>query len=92
MLDRPDDELLDVATSTVDLAVRALREAPAPGVLSAKGDRDYASEVDLTIERLVREHLSAATPEIAFPGRGRRRHRRRPRAPALGARSGGRHG
>ena len=38
------------------------------GVLTPKGDRDFASEVDFTIERKVRAFLRSRTPAIAFVG------------------------
>src|SRR5262249_36981988 len=39
-----------------------------PGAVSPKGDRDIVSEVDLQIERRVREHLRRRTPDIGFLG------------------------
>jgi myo-inositol-1(or 4)-monophosphatase len=39
-----------------------------PGVLTGKGDRDMASEVDFAIERKLRAFLAARTPEIGFLG------------------------
>jgi myo-inositol-1(or 4)-monophosphatase len=39
-----------------------------PGLLTAKGDRDMASEVDYAIERAIRGHLRTRTPDIAFLG------------------------
>jgi myo-inositol-1(or 4)-monophosphatase len=39
-----------------------------PGRLSEKGDRDPASEVDLAVERFVRDFLHNKTPEIGFLG------------------------
>src|SRR5215217_6877600 len=40
----------------------------APGKLTEKGDRDPASEVDLAVERFVRDFLHNKTPEIDFLG------------------------
>jgi myo-inositol-1(or 4)-monophosphatase len=40
----------------------------APGRLTEKGDRDPASEVDLAVERFVRDFLHNKTPEIRFLG------------------------
>ena len=40
----------------------------APGVLTPKGDRDFASEVDLAAEREIRAFLAAETPDIGFLG------------------------
>jgi myo-inositol-1(or 4)-monophosphatase len=39
-----------------------------PGRLTEKGDRDPASEVDLAVERFVRDFLHNKTPEIGFLG------------------------
>jgi myo-inositol-1(or 4)-monophosphatase len=56
------------------VARRAVAEAAervrthAPGKLTEKGDRDPASEVDLAIERFVRDFLHNKTPEIGFLG------------------------
>jgi myo-inositol-1(or 4)-monophosphatase len=62
------EELLPVALDAVDLAVDALRHAHGYGRLKPKGDRDYASELDVDVERLLREHLRSATPHISFFG------------------------
>jgi myo-inositol-1(or 4)-monophosphatase len=40
----------------------------APGLVTAKGDRDMASEVDYAVERAVRDHLRERTPDIAVLG------------------------
>jgi myo-inositol-1(or 4)-monophosphatase len=40
----------------------------APGRLTEKGDRDPASEVDLAVERFVRDFLHSKTPEVGFLG------------------------
>jgi myo-inositol-1(or 4)-monophosphatase len=40
----------------------------APGRLTDKGDRDPVSEVDLAVERFVRDFLHNKTPEIEFLG------------------------
>ena len=56
------------------IARRAVAEASevvrthTPGRLSEKGDRDPASEVDLAVERYVRDFLHNKTPEIGFLG------------------------
>lgn len=56
------------------VARRAVAEAAelvrthAPGKLTEKGDRDPASEVDLAVERFVRDFLHNKTPEIEFLG------------------------
>jgi myo-inositol-1(or 4)-monophosphatase len=59
--------LLPIAHDAVNAASQLVRTHP-PGVLTPKGDRDYASEVDFTIERTVREFLRSHTPSIAFVG------------------------
>ncbi|MDG6107610.1 inositol monophosphatase family protein [Dactylosporangium aurantiacum] len=60
-------DLLPIATTAVDLASKTMRTMQ-PGVLTAKGDRDMASEVDYAIEREVRAFLADATPDIHFLG------------------------
>jgi myo-inositol-1(or 4)-monophosphatase len=40
----------------------------APGRLTEKGDRDPSSEVDVAVERFVRDFLRNKTPEIGFLG------------------------
>ena len=40
----------------------------APGRLTEKGDRDPASEVDLAVERFVRDFLHNKAPEVGFLG------------------------
>lgn len=61
-------ELLPAALEAVDLASRVLHEARGPGHLTSKGDRDYASELDFQVERRLREHLEATTPDVGFFG------------------------
>ncbi|MBO3741700.1 inositol monophosphatase family protein [Actinoplanes flavus] len=60
-------DLLPIAHQAVDLAQRIMRTMQ-PGVLTAKGDRDMASEVDYAIEEQVRAFLAEQTPEIGFLG------------------------
>lgn len=60
-------ELLSVADAAVTQASSIVR-TQAPGVITAKGDRDMVSEVDLTVERAVRSFLAERTPEIGFLG------------------------
>jgi myo-inositol-1(or 4)-monophosphatase len=57
--------LLPIAQAAVDAAAKVAVTQP-PGVLTPKGDRDYTSEVDVTIERTVRAFLGARTPSIPF--------------------------
>lgn len=60
-------ELLPVACEAVDVA-RDIILNHAPGHLTAKGDRDMASEVDYAIERKLAALLREKTPEIGFLG------------------------
>lgn len=59
--------MLDVATEAAALGSDQM-VSMAPGVLTAKGDRDYASEVDYAIEDKIRSFLVAKTPEVGFVG------------------------
>jgi myo-inositol-1(or 4)-monophosphatase len=60
-------ELLDVAMEAIALARDVVR-SHLPGMISAKGDRDMASEADFAVERTVRQFLTVRTPEIGFLG------------------------
>ncbi|MCP2327705.1 myo-inositol-1(or 4)-monophosphatase [Hamadaea flava] len=59
--------MLTAAQDAVDLAAGMLRTR-LPGVLTAKGDRDMASEVDYAVERAVRSFLAERTPDVGFLG------------------------
>lgn len=59
--------LLPIAERAVAIADEIVR-TKAPGVVTAKGDRDMATEVDYAVEHAVREFLSRETPEIGFLG------------------------
>jgi myo-inositol-1(or 4)-monophosphatase len=59
--------LLPVALEAVDLAAQIVR-THLPGIITAKGDRDMVSEVDLAVERAVRDFLTDRTPDIRFLG------------------------
>ncbi|MEV0939739.1 inositol monophosphatase family protein [Micromonospora wenchangensis] len=59
--------LLPVAEEAVARAADMMRHR-SPGALTAKGERDFASQLDYEIEREVRAFLQAATPEIGFLG------------------------
>lgn len=65
MTDLPD--LLKIADGAVELA-RSLIISRDPGEITAKGDRDMASEVDFAVEAAVRDHLNRLTPDISFLG------------------------
>lgn len=61
------ERLLPLAEAAVDLA-RDIVRTHAPGVVTAKGDRDPASEVDYAVERAVRDLLREQTPHVGFLG------------------------
>lgn len=61
------DALLPTAMEAVSIASQIMRSSR-PGALTPKGDRDVVSDVDLAIERRLREHLHGKTPEIGFLG------------------------
>src|SRR5918995_108672 len=58
---------LSVARRAVAEAAELVR-THAPGRLTEKGDRDPASEVDVAVERFVRDFLHNKTPGIGFLG------------------------
>ena len=61
--------LLLEAEAAVDLGAGILRRGRAHiGALVAKGDRDFATDVDLKVEAAVKAALAVATPEIPFLG------------------------
>jgi len=60
-------ELLPTALKAVSLARELVHNRPV-GVVTAKGDRDMVSEMDLAIERAVRDFLQRETPSIGFLG------------------------
>jgi len=60
-------DLLPIAHQAVDLAHDMMRTMQ-PGMLTAKGDRDMASEVDYAIEERVRAFLTEETPDIGLLG------------------------
>ncbi|TDE29007.1 inositol monophosphatase family protein [Actinomadura sp. 6K520] len=59
--------LLPVALRAAEIASDLVRTR-VPGLLTTKGDRDMASEVDYAVERAVRDHLKQRTPDIAILG------------------------
>ena len=62
-------ELLLAAERAAEAGAAILRQRRSHvGALFAKGDRDFASSVDLAIERAVKRELSRTTPGIAFLG------------------------
>ncbi|MDH2424887.1 inositol monophosphatase family protein [Sphaerisporangium sp. TRM90804] len=59
--------LMPIALEAVAVA-RELVTTSLPGVVTSKGDRDMATEVDFAVERAVREHLARHTPAIGVLG------------------------
>ncbi len=60
-------QYLPVAHAAADLA-RDLIRTSQPGAFTEKADRDLVSDVDVAVERAVRQHLHQATPAIGFLG------------------------
>ncbi len=60
-------QLLPSALAAVDLA-RDLIRTSEPGTVTEKTDRDLVSDVDVAIERAVRDYLRRSTPGIRFLG------------------------
>jgi myo-inositol-1(or 4)-monophosphatase len=61
------DDLLAIAVRATARGAELMRTRD-PGHLAGKGDRDYASEVDLAVERDLRAFLAEATPQVGFLG------------------------
>ncbi|MER7211090.1 inositol monophosphatase family protein [Streptosporangium sp. NPDC000239] len=59
--------ILPIAEQAVTIAADIVRTR-LPGAVTAKGDRDMATEVDYAVEHAVRDFLTRETPEIAFLG------------------------
>jgi len=59
--------LLPAAMRAADIAAEMMRTMR-PATLTEKNDRDLVSDVDLAIERQVREHLAEASPGTGFLG------------------------
>jgi myo-inositol-1(or 4)-monophosphatase len=59
--------LMSLAVEAVNRAAEVVRTSQ-PGRLTAKGDRDMASEVDYRVEREIGELLTAAAPDVGFLG------------------------
>jgi myo-inositol-1(or 4)-monophosphatase len=59
--------LLPIALEAVEVGGELIRSRP-PGKVTAKGDRDMASELDFAVERAVRAFLEKKTPSIGFLG------------------------
>ncbi|MGW5365756.1 inositol monophosphatase family protein [Actinopolymorpha pittospori] len=61
------DDLLPIAQAAMDIA-RARLLDHRPETVTAKGDRDFASDLDYAIERELRTFLREQTPRIGFLG------------------------
>lgn len=61
------DELTDITSKAIQLGHDILVNST-PTTIRQKGDRDFVTDVDLTIESEIRDYLSEATPEIGFLG------------------------
>lgn len=61
------DRLLAVGHRAVDLAVQILRDRQVTSI-ATKIDRDFATDLDIAVERAVREFLATETPDIGFLG------------------------
>jgi myo-inositol-1(or 4)-monophosphatase len=59
--------LMPLATHAMDIAAGIIRDH-LPAVVSAKGDRDMVSDIDVQIERAVRGFLHDQAPEMGFMG------------------------
>lgn len=65
-------EYLAIAERAVDLAVGIIEDAGGTRrALEYKGDRDFASDLDLAVEDRLREYLAEATPDIPLLGEER---------------------
>ncbi|TMK43642.1 MAG: inositol monophosphatase family protein [Actinobacteria bacterium] len=60
-------ELLSVGRRAVGVAAEMIRSR-GPAAVTAKGDRDQVTDVDLAVERTIRDLLAEATPGIGFLG------------------------
>ena len=68
-LDSSSARLLLAAEHAVDIGARTLRRGRSHiGTLIGKGDRDFATDVDLRIESEIKASLAEATPEIPLLG------------------------
>ena len=53
----------------MDIGARTLRRGRSHiGALIGKGDRDFATDIDLRIEAEMKDSLAQLTPEIPFMG------------------------
>jgi myo-inositol-1(or 4)-monophosphatase len=61
------ERMLSVGHEAIGVAVELIR-IRRPATVTAKGDRDLVTDVDLAVERTVRDLLARKTPGIAFLG------------------------
>ncbi|MGH3708840.1 MAG: inositol monophosphatase family protein [Pseudonocardiaceae bacterium] len=59
--------LMPIARHAIDLGEAHVRTHQ-PRLITPKGDRDMMTDVDLAVERMIREFLAEATPAIGFLG------------------------
>jgi myo-inositol-1(or 4)-monophosphatase len=59
------DTLLGIAQAAVGQAAELVR-THAPGAVTAKGDRDMVTELDVMIEQRIRAQLKESIPDISF--------------------------
>jgi len=59
--------LMLIAHKATSRASAIVRSQP-PGQLTIKGDRDLTTEVDISVEQLVRNYLAEVTPNMGFLG------------------------
>jgi myo-inositol-1(or 4)-monophosphatase len=59
--------LMPIALRAVDLGEAHVR-AHHPRLVTSKGDRDMVTDVDLAVERMIRDFLTDTTPEVPFLG------------------------
>jgi myo-inositol-1(or 4)-monophosphatase len=59
--------LMPVAAEAIDIA-RDIVLQRKPEIVTAKGDRDMVSDIDIAIERAIREYLAKHTPHVGFLG------------------------
>ena len=78
--------LLLAAEHAVDIGARILRQGRSHvGRVIAKGDRDFATSVDMQIESAIKSSLAKATPHIRFLGEEQGGERALAVAAAVGA-------
>jgi myo-inositol-1(or 4)-monophosphatase len=74
--------LLSVGNRAVGVAAELIR-IRRPAAVTAKGDRDQVTDVDLAVEQAIRNLLAEATPGIGFLGEEEGRSAHTARAPQI---------